>query len=981
MRRFKPIVLFTIITLLCPCAFSQTATLRGVVTDESAAVVPGAKVTLTGPSGLLKTAASANDGSYSFTNLPFGAYTLEAAAPELALSRPAKIEVRSALQTVNLQLKVASTSQQVTVRDNAGPAVSTDAANNAGALVLRGNDLQALSDDPEDLAADLQALAGPSAGPNGGSIFIDGFSGGQLPSKDSIREIRINQNPFSPEYDKIGFGRIEILTKPGTDKLKGTAFYNFGDSFWNSRDPYAQQKAPFLLKEYGGNISGPINSRASFFLDVQRHAIDNGAIIDAITLDPQTLRIIDPFTQVFRSPQRRIVVSPRVDYQINSNNTLSIRYQTTLADIQDSGIGALNLVSRGEHAHSLSQTVQATETAVLGTNVINETRFQFFRVDSSISSNDPGAAIQVLGAFNGGGAQTGNSADTQNNYELQNYTTIAAGKHAWKFGVRLREQLETNISPQDFGGMYTFAGGLAPELDANNQPATGPGGQPVMVQITSIESYQRTLLFEQMGLGPTQIQALGGGPAQFTLNAGIPGISANQFDAGLFAGDNWRMRPNLTLSLGLRYEMQTNIRDWRDIAPRVGLAWAPGGSGRNSPKTVIRAGFGTFYDRFALTNVLTALRYNGVVQQQYVVTDPTFYPAIPSPAALAASPSTQTIWETSSTLRAPYLMQSALGVERQLPGKTTIAVTYSNSHGLHQLRSADINAPLPGTYNPLVPESGVFPFPGRGPVFLMESSGLYNQNQVIVNVNSNVNSHVSLFGYYVYNRALSNTDGLSTFAANPYSDSGEYGPASTDIRNRVSFGGTLTAKCGIRFNPLFTANTGPPFDITTGSDLYGDTLFTARPGIATDPNRPGLIATKYGLLDPDPTAGEQILPRNFGRGPGSIMFNLRIGKVFTFGPKGEGSIAAGGGNRGSGGVFTSGQTSSNVSTGHRYNLSISLAIRNLLNHNNPGPITGNITSPFFGLANQSAGATSLGGTNFLESANNRRLELQTRFTF
>ena len=484
-----------------------------------------------------------------------------------------------------------------------------------------------------------------------------------------------------------------------------------------------------------------------------------------------------------------------------------------------------------------------------------------------------------------------------------------------------------------------------------------------------------------MGLAPTQIQALGGGPAQFALDAGVPGISANQFDVGLFAGDNWRVRPNLTLSLGLRYEMQTNIHDWRDIAPRIGVAWAPGASGGNSSKTVIRAGFGAFYDRFALANTIAERRFNGTVQQQCVVMNPDFFPMVPSISSLPAPQPACTIQQIGATLRAPYIMQSALGLERQLPGKTTLAVTYSNSHGLHQLRSADINAPAPGTYDPLVPGSGAFPLPGRGPIFLMESSGLYNQNQVIVNVNSNVNSSVSLFGYYVYNRALSNTDGLSTFAANPYSDAGEYGPAATDIRNRVSFGGTLTAKWGIRFNPLLTATSGLPFDITTGSDLYGDTLFTARPGIATDPSKPGLVSTMFGLLDPNPTAGEKILPRNFGRGPGSVMFNLRIGKVFTFGPKGEGSIAAGGGNRDSGGVFTSGQTSSTVSTGHRFNLSISLAIRNLLNHTNPGPIIGNITSPLFGLANQSAGATALGGTNFLESANNRRLELQTRFTF
>jgi hypothetical protein len=461
----------------------------------------------------------------------------------------------------------------------------------------------------------------------------------------------------------------------------------------------------------------------------------------------------------------------------------------------------------------------------------------------------------------------------------------------------------------------------------------------------------------------------------------VPGVNANQFDMGLFAGDDWRVRPNLTLSLGVRYEWQTNIHDRPDFAPRIGLAWAPKTKAGGASRTVVRAGFGMFYQRFPLGDILTALRYNGVVQQQYVVTNPLFYPSIPAPATLAAANSTQTIQEIDSKLRAPYIMQSALGLERQLPWNMTLAVTYANSHGQHQFRSNDINAPLTGTYNPLVPGSGSFLYPGRGPILLMESSGLYNQNQLITNVNAKINKKASLFGYYVYNRALSNTDGLSTFPANPYSLAGEYGPAATDIRHRVSFGGIVSTKGDINLSPLFTAASGPPFDITTGSDPYGDTLFAARPGIATDENRPGLIATKYGLLDPNPTPGEKILPRNYGRGPGSVLFNIRISRVFAFGPKGEGSISTGGGNRGTGGVFSSGQTGSAVSTRRRYNIALSMQIRNLLNHTNPGPINGNITSPLFGQANQSAGASSLGGTNFLESANNRRLELQARFTF
>ena len=203
-------------------------------------------------------------------------------------------------------MKVAAVQQQTSVQENANTSVSTESANNASALVLRGKDLESLADDPEDLGADLQALAGPSAAPGGSSIYIDGFSGGQLPSKDAIREIRINQNPFSPEYDKLGLGRIEILTKPGADKFHGTGYYNFGDDVWNSRNPYAAQKAPFLLKEYGGSLQGPLSKLASFFLTADRASIDNGAIINGTTLDPNTLSIVNPYTQVFRIPQRRI---------------------------------------------------------------------------------------------------------------------------------------------------------------------------------------------------------------------------------------------------------------------------------------------------------------------------------------------------------------------------------------------------------------------------------------------------------------------------------------------------------------------------------------------------------------------------------------------------------------------------------------------------------------------------------------------------
>jgi hypothetical protein len=267
-------------------------------------------------------------------------------------------------------------------------------------------------------------------------------------------------------------------------------------------------------------------------------------------------------------------------------------------------------------------------------------------------------------------------------------------------------------------------------------------------------------------------------------------------------------------------------------------------------------------------------------------------------------------------------------------------------------------------------------FNAPGPVYLMESSGLYNQNQLITNVNSRMNNNFSLFGYYTLNYAMSNTDGLGTFPAKPYSMVGEYGPAATDIRNRLFVGGSLNTKWNVRLSPFIVVQSGAPYNITVGQDIYGDTLFNARPGIPTDLNKPGLIDTVYGWLDPNPTPGEQLLPRNYGRGPGLISVNARLGKTWGFGPEREG---AGGAASALGAGHNSGFHSifSDVTTSRRYNLTLSLSARNLLNHVNEGPIIGQITSPLFGQANSVAG----GYGAYAETANNRRLELQTRFTF
>ncbi|HVW11513.1 MAG TPA: carboxypeptidase regulatory-like domain-containing protein [Bryobacteraceae bacterium] len=947
--------------LLCfiaSLASAQDVSVHGRVTDPSGAIVSSAAVTLEDSTGHSSSSSTGADGIYSLSNLHTGDYRVTAQAPQLSFPSQT-VTLRSGPNTIDIRLALNSVSQKVAV--NAGEsAVSTDPAASAGALILKGADLDALGDDPEDLAADLQALAGPAAGPGGGAIFVDGFSGGQLPPKQSIREIRVNQNPFAAEYDKLGYGKIEIFTKPGSDQFHGTVGYNLGTDVWNSRNPYSATRVPFLLQETENSFSGPLTKRSSWTLDFERQAVNNGSVTNGVTLKPDLQP--EPFSSVFNVKQRHWLVGPHVDYQLSPANTLSLRYLWTSADIPDAGIGSFDLISRASHAQTIFHTAQGVFTTIHGTKV-NETRFQYFRSLNQTTAATIAPVVQVSGAFTGGGANAAASSDLQNNYELQNFTSIVHGTHLIRFGMRLRRQLDDNYSPANFNGTFTFAGGLAPALDAADDPLPGD-----LVEITSIEQYRRTLLFQSRGYTPAEIAALGGGASQFTISTGQPELNVGRTDIGLSYADDWRLRPNMTISLGLRYEDQTNISDHKDFAPRFSFAWAPGARAGKTGKTVLRAGWGMFYDRFPLSATLAVERNNGIVQRQYVLTDPSFYPVIPPLNTLALNAARLITQAQDANLRAPYLMQTAASFERQLPAKTSLAITYTNALGVHQFRSEVLH-------------SGA----GGSPEFLMTSDGVYRQNQVIFNVATKFTSAISLNSYYAWNRVMSNTDGLNSFPANPADFSGEYGPAANDIRHRFLLAGTINLRWNIRLSPNITLQSGAPFNITSGEDFYGTTLFNARPGIASGPG-PGIVLTSYGYLNTLPWPNEPILPRNFGRGPGQESVNLRVGKSWGFGHEkgqsGAASYSHDGGGAASGpalSVPTRGVLAQGAATASRYNISVGMSARNLLNHTNPGPIIGSITSPLFGQSNQVAGAPN--GEGFSENASNRRLELQIRFTY
>jgi hypothetical protein len=945
MRAMLPLAM---LLLAAGCLHAQSAgVLRGHVIDPSGASIPRATITATGPEGAVKASESDQGGLYLIPGLPPGEYTVRATATGFGLAE-AKVNVTESQPfTLDLHLAVALERQEVTVAEQAQ--VALDPASNASAVVLKSEDLNILGDDPDDLQSDLLALAGPAAGPNGGQIFVDGFSNGQLPPKESIREVRINNNPFSAEFDRSGMGRIEILTRPGTDKFHGTTAFNFSDSVLNSRNPFALTKPPTQFRYFQGNASGPVTKKSSFTIDAGHITLDASALITAQVVDssfnPQNV------TQNVVTPTTITYISPRFDYAVTPNLTLTGRYNFYRYSSDNNGIGQFTLASRGSNFDNKNDNANFTETQVIGTRLVNESRFSFNENRNTTIGDGSSPSINVLSSFNGGGANTFNNYTNTQNYEFQNYSSYTRGAHLVRFGVRIRGTLQDSFSMTNYNGSYTF---------------------------TSLDSYIATLKGVAQGLPFDQIRAQGGGALQYSVTGGIPLTSVTYVDAEPFVQEDWRVKPNLTLSMGLRYEVQTNIQNKNAFAPRAGIAWGLGkgqGNGR-APKTVLRLGWGIFYDRVGANLTLQTLRQNGITQQNFLITAPNFYPTAPPVSQLVNNLQPQAIYKIYSGILPPQMLQSAVTVERQLPKNMTVSVSYTNSRGVHQLRSRDINAPLPGSFTG--PGTGLYPYGTSGQLFLYESSATFEQHQVTVNVNARINKKFSMFGFYTYSRYFSDSDGSSSFPANNYDESGEWGRSSNDIHHRSTIGGNIMLPFKFQLSPNLNLSSAPPVNITTGTDLNGDTNFNDRPAFATVPANPalGVIASQWGVFNIDPVRhpeyGSVIIPRNYGTAYGFIGVALRLTRTWTFGESGpDRQAAAVAAAQQAAGLNSNNSASSGSKSPGRYSVQLGMQVRNALNHVNPGAPIAILSSPFFGQALQSTYGASA----------NRRVELSVRFSF
>ena len=973
--------------LASPLLFAQQppnepGTLQGQISDTSGAIIPQASVTITTQVGNISESTVSNGlGIYEARGLSPGYYIVTITAKGFSVFSKAVKILPSKVVRLNAELGIKATEEAVSVRANQKTTdIDTTPDTNASAIVLKGKALDSFSDDPDELKAELEVLAGSSAGPGGSQIYIDGFTGGQVPPKSDIREVRINQNPFSAAFDRLGYGRIEILTKPGTAKLHGSIFSRGNYSAFNAQNPILNANLPpgsASLQEpsyysyfLNGNIGGPLTKSSSYFVSAFGRNVQNVNIVDAV--DPASVTSSSPngvvFNQSLGNPSSRLDASIRFDYQLGASNVITVRYAFFRFLNTDSGPGQTSLNTQASNIDNEENTLQVSDNLVLSKKFVDDIRFQYRRIRNSQIAQFTSPTVTLQGDFIAGGSNAGTSRDNQDDYEIQNYFTGSKGDHSLNFGTRFRVYRDANFTDGGTNGFYVF-----------------PNAQ----------SY--------LNRAPRQYKVTVVNNNQYTARAIV-------FDGALFYQDDWKIRPQLTLSYGMRWETQNYISDKSDWAPRVYLAYALDGDHGQNPRTVLRAGYGWFYQRFTVPMSSISLAGTPYViqtihnnlpsnpsipsnQQIYIETHPSYAessPGNPIKPPTPTSPSTALTFSTTDpNFHAALDMQGSIGVDRQIVRNLTGNATYLFSRGIHQYLTNNVTAPYFNSSSNTYPDIPLTP-PSTN-IYEYQSGGVYRESQVAVTLTARMR-RLSINSTYTYTSAKGDTTGVSHFPSNAHNPAADYGRMPFDIANRFALMGTFTGPRGLMISPYFVYNSGVPYNIKIGNDLTANNQFNARPTFASSCAEAGVIPTIYGCLNPNPAGtNEQIVPYGLGTGPSNTSLNLHVSKTIGFGPKRNGSRGSGNGGKSSTmGGQGNGDTGSGAegqgngggmgrmygTTNHRYALTFSAYTTNVFNTQNLGVPNGTLTSKFFGRSQSLAG-----GFFGPPSAGNRSIFLQSSLNF
>lgn len=894
--------------------------LQGEVKDEAGALVIGAKVSLKEEKAAPRETLTNEQGRFRFDGLGAGSYQLEVTGEGFAaFAQPLTLRDGTKPQRLEITL-FPGIKETVNVGNNAN-GISMDAEHATGTKVITGAELEDLPDDPDELNDRLQQLATSAGGAPGDAIVtVDGFdSGGMLPPKSAIREVRVNPNLFSAEFDKPPYqgGRIEVYTKPGASAFHGSASFGYNGAALNARDPFAPRRAPLRTRRYGVQFGNSIvPKRAGYLVSFEGRNIEDTATINAVTLgdDFQPLG----FASSLRTPKQLLLGSARADWQLTPAHTLVARYEFNSNRLDNQGVGGFDLPERAYQYKLSEHGFRFSDTAILNRTMLNEARIGFTkrRITQRGTSNAPN--ILVLGAFTAGGSSAQDVTRDESLLELDDNFSLVAGAHSLKFGIQLTGRNITDARAENFNGTFLFGGGSVPQLDAQGNPVIGNNGA-VFENISGFEQYRRTLL----GLP-------GGTPTRFSLATGEPETSIHQWLFSAFIQDEWRLRRNLSLSFGLRYEAQTAPSDKFSLAPRIGIAYTPD----KQQRWVVRARAGLFFDRFTDFLPLEVQRFDGVRRQQIIIDRPSY----PDPFAAGTSSAViPTIRQFEDGLRPPTSLLMRVEVERLFPRNWKLQVSHTWTSAWAILRSRNINAPVldSGTDPRLAPRPLGIPVN----VLQFESSGRIKGRVLFVGLNQPTHKYFSLFFGYLNFHFNSDTDTPISLPQSSYDLSGEWSRPSWQSRHQAFMVSSINLPYKLRASVTLDSASGTPFNITTGRDNNGDGNFTDRPSFV-DASSPQAINTRFGTFDPTVINGT--VPRNFGTNPAIIRFDFGLSRTFVVGK-------------------------SAASPDSQYKLTLHARANNIFNRTNLLGLNGVVTSPFFGRANTATPA--------------RRIEVGLRFSF
>jgi len=830
---------------------------EGAIIDPTGAVIPGARLQAT--SGERATSDAA--GNYALPCVT-GTSTVISAKADGFAQRANRIEGRLG-STVHLDFQLVVAVVQTDVQVHEDP-TSTDAGHGMGTIALNTQQVQQLADDPDDFLRELQALGSISGGdPSAAMIRVDGFQNGSaLPPKSLIASIRVAPDLFSAEYQFPPFSgaQIEITTKPGADHLHGALFFTDSNSVFNANDPFSVTATPAGKQRYGFELTGPILAKKSgFALALEKRDIDEFNVVNAVTLDANDN--LASLQQSVAAPQRLWIASARTDWQVTQNDVAALSFSSNVNDLSGQGVGGLTLADAGYSALVSEYDLRLTNTQTLTANALHQTRigYTWKRTEQTPQSIEP--SLQVAGYFTGGGSTAGYLNNRERDLEIEDDLTFTHGKHTLKVGAQSLGLFIHEYDPDTFNGAYVFGGGSAPVLDANNNPT----GQTET--ITPIEQYRRALL-----------NLPGGSPTTYTVTVGTPVVPLTQWRLGLYIQDDVKLAPRLTFSTGLRYAFQTSPSSFRNLGPRAGFGWAV--DKKETWVLHLRAGLFS-----SPVSVIDAYRLNGIRQMQTTVYAPNFdSPLTPAGSSVQISTVNQiprsSLGQTSSS-------GFDLSIDHDLLHHWSAQVGLYWGEDYNRLRTRNINAPMIASSVgvPLDPNATLLaprPIAPNENIIQFQNSGHTAGDAMWFTLNQHSYKRLGLSAWYSHKHFKSDGGNGVNSPQSSYSDLGESARVDWLSADSAGIVGNLILPFRLELAGQFDANSGRPYNITTGSDNNGDGDFNDRPAYVSAPGQ-GIYDTRFGLLTINTVNGT--VPRNLGTMPATLHFDMNLHRSFVLNSK------------------------------------------------------------------------------------------------